>query len=107
MRLKDVEVAHGKSGVGGKLHWDDVVANHGGQDDLFLQVPLFEEGLGLHFVGEGTIKHYFMGLYEIGVLFKFGQDLLRLLEQLFFCVLFFQGLDVGAQFFLFHIRCVC
>ena len=51
LRLKDVEVAHGKVGVLGEFHRDDVVADHSGQDDGLFQVPFFEKGLGLHFVG--------------------------------------------------------
>ena len=100
--LKDVEVADSESGVLAKFHGDDVVANHGGQDDLFLQVPLVEECLGLHLVGEGTVKHDPVGVDEVGVLLKFGQDLFRLLHQLFLAMLFFEGLDVGAKLFLFH-----
>ena len=51
LRLKDVEVAHGKVGVLGIFHGDDVVADHGGEYYGFFQVPFLEEGLGLHLIG--------------------------------------------------------
>jgi len=72
LRLEDVEVAHGKVGVLGKFHRDDVVADHGREDDGLLQVPLFEEGLGLYFIGQGTVKHDFIGFDEVRMLFQFG-----------------------------------
>ena len=103
LRLKDVEVAHGDTGVMGVFHWDDVVADHSGQDDLFFQVPFVKEGLGLHLVGQGAVEHDPLGSHEVGMLFQLGEDLLRLFQQLFFGMLFFQGLDLGPQFFFVHV----
>ena len=96
LRLQDVEVAHGKTGALAVFHGDDVVADDGGQDDLLFQVPFFEEGLGLHLVGQGTIQHHPLRLDEVGMAFQFGHDLFGLFQKLFLRMLFLQGLDVGA-----------
>ena len=60
--------------------------------------------MGLHLVGKGAVEHDPVGFDEVGMQLEFGQDFFRLLHQLFLAVLFFEGLDVGAKFFLFHIR---
>ena len=102
LRFQNVEVAHGKSGVLAVFHGDDVVADHGGQDDGLLEMPFLKECLCLHLVGQGTIEHYLLGFDEFRMLFQLGQNLIRLVEKLFFGMLFFQALDVGSQFFFVH-----
>lgn len=100
--LKNVEVANGKIGVAGIFHRDDVVAHHGGKDDLLVEMPFFEEPLGLHLIGQSTVKHYLMCFYEVGMAFQFGHNCCRLPCQLLFRMLLFQCLDVGTQFFFVH-----
>ena len=80
LRFQNVEVAHGKSGVLAVFHGDDVVADHGGQDDGLLEMPFLKECLGLYLVGQGTIEHYLLGFDEFRMLFQLGQNLLRLIE---------------------------
>lgn len=105
--LHDIEVAHGEMGVFGVFDGDDVVAHYGGQDDGFFQVPFFEEGLRLHFIGEGAIEHDSFGTDEVWMLFQLGHYFFRLFKELLFGMLFFQGLDEGAQFFFVHSDSVC
>lgn len=100
--FKDIEVAYDEIGVLGVFHRDDVIADHSGQDDGFLQMPFFKESLRLHLVGQGTVQHDSIGFDEVGMLFQLGQDFLGLFHQLFLGVLFLQGFDVCAKFFFLH-----
>ena len=100
--LQYVKVAYSESCVFAIFHRDDVVADHSGQDDGLFQMPLLKEGLCLHLVGQGAVKHYLLGFDEVRMLFQLGQNFLRLIEKLFFGMRLFQCFDVGAQFFFFH-----
>ena len=89
LRFQNVEIAHGKCGVLTVFNRNDVIADHGRQDDGFLQMPFLQKRLGLNFVGQSAIKHYPLRLDEVRMLFQFGKDALGLLHQLLLGVLLF------------------
>ena len=63
--FQNVEISHCESGVLAIFHRDDVIADHGGQDDGLPQMPFLQKGLGLHLVRQGAVNHHPFSLDEI------------------------------------------
>lgn len=80
--------------------FEGVVGEYGGEYEVFFTAPVFDEGVGAHFVGEGVVEQQGAGGTETGVLLELLQESVGELVEGFGTVFFLFLGDVAAELLL-------
>lgn len=86
--------------------FEGVVGEYGGEYEVFLAAPAFDEGVGAHFVGEGVVEQQGAGGTETGVLLELLQESVGEPVEGFGTVFFLFPGDVAAEGLFFGHRFV-
>ena len=86
--------------------FEGVVGEYGGEYEVFLAAPAFDEGVGAHFVGEGVVEQQGAGGTETGVLLELTEEVAGEPVEGFGTVFFLFPGDVAAEGLFFGHRFV-